>query len=334
MEDDNRRYSPRGGSDFRNRQARYYPGGQRQDYQAAGDEWDDESPSARDRYGSAGGRRDWNVEAHSREPRHASRQDRPGRDDSWRSEPDADPDRNIIDRVVREVRSWFNDDDQNYGRGHERNLGRNYGRNYPDYGSDQARAWTGRDRDYGQERDPGEDRYGGASSYRGAGRDRSHPFGEQDRQEASSRQAGYSPGGTSFVYSEFWLVPGPHRGVGPKGYRRSKERIKEEICERLQQHGRIDASDIEIDVEDEGEVRLSGTVERRDIKRLAEDVAESVSGVHDVQNQIRVQRREDSGRDFSGSDPSRHDESSYQEGLTGSTARTEQAAQKQTRTDH
>ena len=70
-----------------------------------------------------------------------------------------------------------------------------------------------------------------------------------------------------FTYSEFWLVPGPHAGVGPKGYRRSSERIREEICERLQRHGRIDASDIEIVVDEDGEVRLTGTVDRRETKR-------------------------------------------------------------------
>ena len=37
-----------------------------------------------------------------------------------------------------------------------------------------------------------------------------------------------------------------------------------------------------------GVVTLTGTVEDRNAKRMAEDVAESISGVQEVQNQLRV----------------------------------------------
>ena len=37
-----------------------------------------------------------------------------------------------------------------------------------------------------------------------------------------------------------------------------------------------------------GIVTLTGTVEDRNTKRMAEDVAESVSGVQEVQNQLKV----------------------------------------------
>ncbi len=70
---------------------------------------------------------------------------------------------------------------------------------------------------------------------------------------------------------------------------RSDERIREEICERLTRHGRIDASDIDIRVAN-AEVTLEG--DDRESKRLAEDVADSVFGVKDVNNQIKVQRSE------------------------------------------
>jgi hypothetical protein len=86
---------------------------------------------------------------------------------------------------------------------------------------------------------------------------------------------------------EDWLTPGPYTGLGPRGYRRSDERITEDVCHRLTQHGQIDASDIEIEV-NSGEVTLKGTVDSRWTKRRAEDIAASVSGVMDVHNQLRL----------------------------------------------
>jgi osmotically-inducible protein OsmY len=81
---------------------------------------------------------------------------------------------------------------------------------------------------------------------------------------------------------------GRFSGRGPKGYCRSDERIQEEINDQLTQHGDIDATEIMVKVSG-GVVTLTGTVEYRNAKRMAEDVAESVSGVQ-VQNQIRASR--------------------------------------------
>jgi osmotically-inducible protein OsmY len=78
-----------------------------------------------------------------------------------------------------------------------------------------------------------------------------------------------------------------HYGKGPKGYRRSDEKIKEDVCEALYAHTEIDASDVEVSVK-EGLVVLSGTVESRDIKRRVEVEIENLSGVDDVQNDLRV----------------------------------------------
>ena len=78
-----------------------------------------------------------------------------------------------------------------------------------------------------------------------------------------------------------------HQGKGPKGFKRTDERIKELVSEALSDHHGIDASELEVDVED-GEVTLSGTVLDRSLKRLAEDIVERVSGVVDVHNTIRV----------------------------------------------
>ena len=79
------------------------------------------------------------------------------------------------------------------------------------------------------------------------------------------------------------------RGRGPRGYTRSDDRIREDINDRLTDHHAIDASDIEVEVNG-GEVALSGKVDSRYEKRLAEDIVESVSGVNHVENRIRVNR--------------------------------------------
>src|SRR5205085_11361201 len=45
-----------------------------------------------------------------------------------------------------------------------------------------------------------------------------------------------------------WQRRGQHTGRGPKGYTRSDDRIMEDVCERLTQHGNIDASEITVQV--------------------------------------------------------------------------------------
>lgn len=81
-----------------------------------------------------------------------------------------------------------------------------------------------------------------------------------------------------------------HRGRGPKNYSRSDERIREDVNDRLTDDDHIDASDIEVAVSSR-EVTLSGIVDSRFAKRHAEDIAESVSGVSHVQNNLRVRDR-------------------------------------------
>ncbi len=91
-----------------------------------------------------------------------------------------------------------------------------------------------------------------------------------------------------------------HAGRGPKGYRRSDDRIQEEINDLLTEHDELDASDIEVKVRN-GEATLTGTVGSRQAKRLAEDLAEGCRGVRDVMNQIRIADR-DQRESWSGSD--------------------------------
>ena len=82
---------------------------------------------------------------------------------------------------------------------------------------------------------------------------------------------------------------GEHRGRGPKNYARSDDRIRDDVNDRLTDDPHIDASDIEVSVSNH-EVTLSGRVNSRFAKRHAEDIAESVSGVTHVQNNLRVQQ--------------------------------------------
>jgi osmotically-inducible protein OsmY len=119
--------------------------------------------------------------------------------------------------------------------------------------------------------------------------------GRRDYSDESSEEFGDQSTG---FFSEYGGHPthrsyrgenGPHRGKGPRNYRRGDERITEDINESLTQDGRIDAEDIEVSVSN-GEVTLSGTAQDRREKRWAEDLAEQVSGVSDVSNQIRIKR--------------------------------------------
>lgn len=79
------------------------------------------------------------------------------------------------------------------------------------------------------------------------------------------------------------------RGRGPKGYIRSDERIREDVCDRLSDDPVVDASEVDVAVAS-GEVTLTGTVTSREERRRAEECAERVSGVTHVQNNLRVPR--------------------------------------------
>jgi len=109
---------------------------------------------------------------------------------------------------------------------------------------------------------------------------------------------GYSSGGAAYgssVGRGRHAPEGRYAGRGPKGYQRSDERLEEEVCERLTADPDVDASDIEVSVQN-GEVTLEGTIHTRGMKRAAEDCAEAISGVQQVHNRLRVESN-DSGRD-------------------------------------
>jgi osmotically-inducible protein OsmY len=80
-----------------------------------------------------------------------------------------------------------------------------------------------------------------------------------------------------------------HSGKGPRDYRRSDQRIYEDVNERLYYDHLVDATDIEVKVEN-GVVTLSGQVENKFGKRRAEEIAESVAGVINVENLLHTNR--------------------------------------------
>src|SRR5438105_4418203 len=86
---------------------------------------------------------------------------------------------------------------------------------------------------------------------------------------------------------------GEYYGRGPVGYKRSDERIYEEINDHLTEHSYIDATEIVVTVKD-GEVTLEGTVPDRDQKYYAEEVAEKIDGVTGVNNLLKIKKPQDS----------------------------------------
>lgn len=80
-----------------------------------------------------------------------------------------------------------------------------------------------------------------------------------------------------------------HRGRGPRGYKRSDQRIQEDVNDRLTDDRHLDATEIQVEVTD-GEVTLTGNVGSRGDRRRAEDIADSISGVRYVMNNLRVRQ--------------------------------------------
>lgn len=76
-------------------------------------------------------------------------------------------------------------------------------------------------------------------------------------------------------------------GVGPKNYSPSDERIMERVCDELLESPYVDASEMEVEVQD-GIVTLTGFVLDRWMKYDAEDEVERISGVREVINNLET----------------------------------------------
>jgi hypothetical protein len=89
--------------------------------------------------------------------------------------------------------------------------------------------------------------------------------------------------------------PGGFAGRGPKGYRRSDERIREDVCDRLTLCDDVDASDVTVAVQD-GEVTLEGSVRDRRMRRDAESCADEVMGVREIHNRLQTRATAGAGQ--------------------------------------
>lgn len=183
----------------------------------------------------------------------------------------------------------------------------------PDWSQDDVRPRYSDDTYYARNRESGERRqdYGGRRAGGEEGSMRSRERGVDDSYYAGYYSRSMTPfsygGGRGQIYAESLTLSGPHSGRGPKGYKRSSDQIVEEASRRLEQDGHIDASDIEVTCED-GIIRLRGSVPDRKTKRLAEECVESVYGIRDVMNELKLSSRQDASA--SGSDSSRGSQTS------------------------
>lgn len=134
---------------------------------------------------------------------------------------------------------------------------------------------------------------------------RDHGYGARDQGSAShgsarDRNDGYGASrGVDTDNSTRWSQSSsttPRYPSGPKGYQRSDDRIKEDVCDRLAAMGDLDSSEVEVSVSG-GEVTLTGTVPVRAMKYRCEQTCELISGVKEIVNHIRVNDRARSSND-------------------------------------
>lgn len=78
-----------------------------------------------------------------------------------------------------------------------------------------------------------------------------------------------------------------YRGIGPKNYRRSDQRIYEDACELLTLSPEVDARDIELSVSN-GEIVLKGTVPDHHMRLQAEKCLEDCPGAFEIVNQLKT----------------------------------------------
>jgi len=144
--------------------------------------------------------------------------------------------------------------------------------------------------------DPGQSSYGGFRGEDPRWQRQQLRYGDELSHDAADapyagaddgwRDGGDAGGPYQGTYGWRDLPRGGSRRILPKGYVRSDERVREDLCEHLSRSG-LDVSDVSVDVAD-GTVTLEGTVPNRYTKHAIEDCADDCLGVSDIQNRIKV----------------------------------------------
>lgn len=137
------------------------------------------------------------------------------------------------------------------------------------FGGDGSSTWGGSE----QQGDPSFS--GGFVGRGGSARDYEPDFGRGGQRQGQRAQTHRGP---------------DHRGKGPKGYARSAERIREEVCEWLADDDLVDASEISVTCGEGGVLVLEGTVDSLQAKHRAEMIADQCTGVREVDSRLRVAR--------------------------------------------
>lgn len=210
-----------------------------------------------------------------------------------------------------DIRDRFSDERHQHASHRDRDWNRGGDRDRfeePRQASD-ARDWQRRDRDVWSDRPDPNMRTGSERFLPNSGRtrgaydpgvwkgntwsadDRSNSWAERNIDDYAEYAAGYTEIGWPDRYSST-LYGVSYRGRGPQNYRRNDNRIREDICELMTEDDELDPSDVEVNVQN-GEVTLTGSVESRNDKRRAEDLAERIPGVRDVHNRLQVMRARD-----------------------------------------
>lgn len=224
----------------------------------------------------------------------------------------------IDERRWRDERGWAQADaggrspearegrdvERDFDRGFDRAAGRNAGYE-PGYDSDRDRRGRDETRTYDDPRTyggpsratptptRGGERGGEPYDARGTRR-RAEPHYPEERSRAghgAPSHARYDPPGhpARDAARPTRTASTAPRLRGPKGYTRSDERIREDVCERLAYAIDIDVSEVSVTVTDAC-VQLDGTVPERWMKHEIEDLADSCVWVRDVDNRVRVAR--------------------------------------------
>ena len=193
----------------------------------------------------------------------------------------------------RNENDWTRNQGYGYGSGQnqdwQQRRNRNYGSQYGTSGSYEGRFDGGYGEGYASSGYSGNQDYGsqnyGNQNYGRFGQDRNRDWWDRTKDEVSSWFGDEDAERRRRVDR----MQGPYKGKGPKDYQRSEDRIKEDVCDRLSDDDYVDASNIQVQIQGT-EVILTGTVDSREQKRRAEDVVESISGVRNVENRIRIEQ--------------------------------------------